>query len=319
MAVDFDFNGTFRVQSRMHGRPGRIAGNWLPIRHGVICSDDVNRTLARNAHWSGLSVNLRAAIMTRREGMFHDVSDNLYKIECFEPLGEGRPFPCHIVDVLKALAQWHHRWPLVASLFTESHVEDLACVVEDLEGVIANEYCCHEAGHVLGRAVQTKTQNSYFSPGDRVRWPLIWVEEFRADLHSYLVALELMTPKAAAAMFVYNCLARWAGDALSVRDQSYGYGAVPFLLFILLLDLGFLEIVRSKSALKLAIATASVPEIVCIMERCHLHALKELTEVELATYDPLEWGINAARYYRERVLRNPLREDYLRLLSDATQ
>jgi hypothetical protein len=59
----------------------------------------------------------------------------------------------------------------------------------------------------------------------------------------------------------------------------------------------------------------SIPEIVNTMKNCHLHALKELTEVELATDDPLEWGINAARYYKYRVLQNPLRENYLELLS----
>jgi hypothetical protein len=82
--------------------------------------------------------------------------------------------------------------------------------------------------------------------------------------------------------------------------------------------LGFLEIVRRKSGLKVAVPTASVSEIVSIMERCHVHALGELTEIELATGDPLAWGINAARYYRRRVLENPLRYDYLRLLSGAT-
>ena len=317
MTVDFDFHGTFRVQSRISGGRGRIAGNWLRSRPDLISSDDVNRTLAQHALWSGLFVNLRAAIMTRREGSFHEASDNLYKIECFEPFREGPAFPCHIVDVSKAAAQWRQRWPLVASLFVERQLADLAGVLENLEGVIANEYCCHEAGHLLGRAIQAKTKNSYFSPGDRVRWPLIWVEEFRADLHSYSVALETMTPHSAAALFVYNCVARLAGDVFSVRDRTYGYGIVPFLLFVLLVNLRFLEIVRTKSGLKVAVATASVPEIVRIMERCHLHALEELTEKELATHDPLEWGMNAARYYRERVLKNPLREDYLRLLSDA--
>jgi len=256
--------------------------------------------------------------MTQREGMFHDASDNLYKIECFEPFREGPAFPCHIVDVSKAATQWRQRWPLVASIFVENQLADLAGIQEDLEGVIANEYCCHEAGHLLGHAVQAKAKNSYFSPGDRVRWPLIWVEEFRADLHSYSVALETMTPHSAAALFVYNYLARLAGDALSVRDRTYGYGTVPFLLFVLLVNLRFLEIARTKSGLKLAVATASVPEILRIMERCHTHGLEALTERELATHDPLEWGINAARYYRERVLKNPLREDYLRLLCGAT-
>ena len=69
--------------------------------------------------------------------------------------------------------------------------------------------------------------------------------------------------------------------------------------------------------LKLAVATTSVTEIVRTMELCHLHALKHLTDQELATDHPLEWGINAAVYYRQRVFENPLREDYLQLLSGA--
>jgi hypothetical protein len=315
MAVDFDFHGIFRVQSRKSGRSGRIAGNWFTNGEGVISSDDLNRTLARNTHWSGVPVNLRPAIMTKREGIFHDVLDNLYKMECYDPLDGGDPFPCHIIDVTKAVAQWHERWPLVSSLFVEGHAADLARVINDLETVIANEYYCHEAGHVLGRSVQTKTGKAYFSPGDRVRWPLIWVEEFRADLHSYSVALDLLRPQAAVAVFVYNCLARWAGDALSMKNQAYGYGPIPFLLFNLLLDLRFLTLVKSKSKLKAAISKPSMDELVNTMNHCHLHALSEFTEVELTTEDPLEWGINAARYYRERVLRNPGREDYLELLS----
>jgi len=315
MAVDFDFNGIFRVQSRRVGKKGRIAGNWFTNRAGVVSSDDLNRTLVRNAHWSGVAVNVRAAIMTRREGMFRDAPDNLYKMECYQPLDGGDPFPCHIIDVTKAVAQWRQRWLLVSSLFVGNQAAELACFVEDLEAVIANEYQCHEAGHVLGRSVQRKSAESYFSPGGRVRWPLIWVEEFRADLHSYSVALELLRPHAAAALFVYNCLARLAGDALSVRTQSYGYGPIPFLLFALLVELGFLEVVKSKCGLKVAVGKASIAEIVNTMNNCHIHALRELTNIELAGDDQLEWGINAARYYRERVLKNPLREDYLELLS----
>jgi len=102
---------------------------------------------------------------------------------------------------LKAAAQWQQRWPFVASLFVDDDAANLARIVDDVVKVIANEYCCHEAGHQLGRAVQTKSQESYFSPGGKVQWPLIWVEEFRADLHSYSIALELLPPQAAAALF----------------------------------------------------------------------------------------------------------------------
>jgi hypothetical protein len=253
--------------------------------------------------------------MTKREGIFREVLDNLYKIECYEPLDGGDPFPCHIIDITKAVAQWHERWPLVSSLFVKDQAADLASVINDLETVIANEYYCHEAGHVFGRSVQTKTGKAYFSPGSRACWPLIWVEEFRADLHSYSVALELLRPHAAVAVFVYNCLARWAGDALSMKSRSYGYGPIPFLLFNLLLELRFLKLVKSKSKVQAAISKASIQELMTTMRNCHLHALKEFTEVELTTDDPLEWGINAARYYRKKVLRNPLHEDYVELLS----
>jgi hypothetical protein len=315
MTIDFDFNGIFRVQSRRFGKKGRIAGNWFANRAGVISADDLNRTIVRNAHWSGTTVNVRAAIITRREGMFHDAPDNLYKMECYQPLDGGDPFPCHIIDVTKAVTQWHQRRPLVSSLFVGNQAADLAGVVEDPEAVIVNEYHCHEAGHVLGRSVQRKSEESYFSPGGRVRWPLIWVEEFRADLHSYAVALELLKPRLAAALFVYNCLARLAGEALSVRTGSYGYGPIPFLLFTLLVELRFLALVKSKSQLKVTVPETSIAGIVNSMNNCHVHALTEFTEVELATEDQLEWGINAARYYRERVLENPLREDYLVMMS----
>lgn len=314
MAVDFDFDGTFRVQSRRSGRQGRIAGNWFASRDRIVSSDAINQALVSNAHWSRVSVNVRAAILTRREGAFKEAPDNLYKIECYQPLAGDESFPCHIIDVLKAAEQWQQRRSLVSSII-EHQSSDLASLVVDLQSVIANEYCCHEAGHVLGRSVQTKTKESYFSPGGKVSWPLIWVEEFRADLHSYSVALELMAPQDAAALFVYNCFARWCGDALSLRNKSYGYGPIPFLLFVLLLDLGFLAITKHKSGLKVEVVKMSISEILFTMKSCHLHALRELTEAEIASDDPLEWGINAARYYGERVLKNPLRDDYLKLLT----
>ena len=314
---DFDFDGIFRVQSRRLGHRGRIAGNWT-ASEGRISSETMNNALTKNPLWSGDRINLRAATVTRREGVFRRVADNLYKIECYEPLNGGTPFPSHIVDVSKAVEQWHYRLPLISHCFVGTQAATLTALIGDLEATVASEYCCHEAGHVIGRSVQTKFERSYFAPRGKIIWPLVWVEEFRADLHSYLLALDVMAPGDAVSLFIYNCFARWAGDALSLRDQSYGYGTIPFLLFALLLEIRFLEIVTRKSGTKLTVVSASIPEMVRVMTECHNHALREITKPELSTDDCLQWGINAAQYYRQRVLENPLHESYIKLLTLAT-
>lgn len=315
---DFDFDGLLQVQSRQLGRRGRLAGRWLSPREGVISANCMNEALARDARWSGVPINLLAAAVTTRAGMFHEVPDNLYKIDSYEPLNGGERFPAHIVDVFKAVEQWHRRFPLVSSLFGEPQSTILASLTGRLEDTIPNEYLCHEGGHVLGWSVQTKSARGYFALGGKILWPLVWVEEFRADLHSYSVALEVTSARAAASIFIYNCLARFAGDAVSVREQTYGYGTIPFLLFCLLSEVGFLETIRWKSGLKLAVAGTSISDIVFAIKECQSHALKEITDAELSTDDPLEWGINAARYYRRRVLENPLHADYIQLLTDAS-
>jgi hypothetical protein len=314
---DFDFDGTFRVQSRRLGQRGRIAGNWN-ASESRLSSDALNKALSNNPLWSGDPINLRAATVTRREGVFRQVPDNLYKIECYEPLNGGAPFPSHIVDVQKAVEQWHQRLTLVSCLFVGNQAVALTALVGDLEATVTNEYCCHEAGHVIGRSVQNKAERFYFAPKGKVLWPLVWVEEFRADLHSYSLGLDVMAPEDAVSLFIYNCFARWAGDALSLNDQSHGYGTIPFLLFALLLEVGFLEIITRKSGTKLAVMTTAISEIARVMTECHNHALREITQHELTTDDCLLWGINAAHYYRQRVLENPLHESYIKLLRHAT-
>jgi hypothetical protein len=238
-----------------------------------------------------------------------------YKIECFTPFDGSSPFPCHIVDVPKAIGQLRERLPLVLLLFANSQGEVLSRCLVDLRVAVTNEYYCHEAGHVLGRPVQVKSAVDYFKPAGQVAWPLVWVEEFRADLHSYSVAADLLEPRAAAAVFLYNLFARLAGDRVSFQRQTYGYGPIPFLLLALLVDLGFLRVTAWRGRTRLFAAAVAEDAVVDVMRRCHQHALEAFTEPELSAGNPLDWGINAARYYRARLAENPLRAAYLELLA----
>jgi hypothetical protein len=243
----------YRVQSRTASREGRLRGDWLVRGDGLLSTGAVNSALSRNSWWSGVPVNLACAMVARRDGMFHDVPDNLYKIECFTPFDGSSPLPCHIVDVPKAIGQLRDRLPL----FANSQGEVLSRCFADLRVALANEYYCHEAGHVLGRPVQVKSAVDYFKPAGQVAWPLVWVEEFRADLHSYSVAADLLEPRAAAAVFLYNLFARLAGDRVSFQRQTYGYGPIPFLLLALLVDLGFLRVTAWRGRTRLFAAAVA--------------------------------------------------------------
>lgn len=245
--MSFDFKGIYRVQSRNSSREGRLIGKWF-FRQGTLSSEILNRVLSREPRWSGVPINVRPALVTRRSGMFKDVPDNLYKIECFEPATGYNPLPCHIIDVLKAADQWPEKFSNISRLFVNGHAMRLAGRIDDLFITIANEYCCHEGGHTLGQPVQLKSRLGYFKPGGKIAWPLVWVEEFRADLHSYAIAVESVGAANAVALFIYNCLNRWAGDRLSIQHGTYGYGTIPYLLFLLLFEKGLLELKRKKSA-----------------------------------------------------------------------
>jgi len=83
----------------------------------------------------------------------------------------------------------------------------------------------------------------YFQPAGRAAWPLIYVEEFRADILSFGFAADRLEERQAASVFLYNVLLRFGvhleGKA---KDNSDPYGPIPVMLYLLLRRLGWFEL-----------------------------------------------------------------------------
>jgi hypothetical protein len=313
MSTVFRYRGLYRVQSRRARVYSEIDGEWWDDRDGLLCSDVVNDVLRQSPLWLGDAlVRLRAASVTRRSGLFHSDPDVLVKKQFFTPAENSDEMTDDFVDVHKSVRYWFERQPYYHALLGKNDAEALEQRITDLDLTIANEYFCHEAGHLVGYDVRSKYADGYFRVNGKAAWPLIFVEEFRADLHAFGVALRVLSPKHAAQVFLYNLLLRFGLEASAYATQSQAYGAVPYLLFHLLRSLGFLLIEQDgEGSSKLRLADVSDTAVLTVMAACAEHAAEHLTQVEVDTRDPLEAAICSAAYYRVRALHTEATSDYV--------
>jgi hypothetical protein len=317
--TEFYYSGLYRVQSRKKMGPAEIRGNWLEGFDTILDSTRVNAELRADprAIWHR-PIDLKVADIRQRTGMFEVEPDILYKKDFFEPDQGREPLPCNVVDAGKSLLFWQKRWPYIEALFG-SAANELSTLIPDLIAVIANEYYCHEAGHSLGYAVEAKYADGYFRPGKRTAWPLIWIEEFRADLHSFGYAIRMLSERQAVAVFAYNLLLRLGLECSSVRDSTDGYGAVPFLLYSTLCDLGLLSVVRTHGHTALALSSLNPQYLVEIMKQCDRHADESFTSIELSSMDYIDGALSAATYYRERLSNQNYLSEYREAMQCASQ
>jgi hypothetical protein len=295
----FTFQGVYRVQSKTRGSPSYLAGRWAECESGELCVQEVNRLLAEDPLWRGRSrVEIRPAFVSERIGEFRNEPDILYKQSHFTPDIDHTGMPTNIVDVTKAVLNWRERRSAMLALLGASVYADACSLISGLESVVFNEYAVHEAGHSLGFDTATKYSAGYFRVDGKTAWPLVYVEEFRADLLSFGFAANLLEEPQAAALFLYNVLLR-LGVHLQARAQGAPnpYGLVPLMLYSLLRSLGWIR-PGNKSAAPVQFLSLAPAELATLMRECTAHGREHLAEPELRVSDKIDAAIIAAGYHR---------------------
>lgn len=298
----FAYDGVYRVQSKSSGGPSALSGRWLLPDSGELSEHIVNSRLAESPYWSGISlVRLGPAAVGSREGQFVDEPDILYKHDQFTPATGGPALPTNIVDVHKAVDNWRDRASVLEALLGRPSFTAVAAML-DVRRVVSDEYFVHEAGHCLGYDVASKQADGYFRVSGRISWPLVYIEEFRADLLAFGLAAELLEPSDAAAVFFYNVLLRLGVHLQGQRSGGTSpYGPIPLMLMSVLRRLGLIENGPGRSP-ALRFATLDPEQIVAVMRDCAAHATAELLEPEIEAPSRTDAAIVAAAYHR-RVLR----------------
>jgi hypothetical protein len=316
MSVDFHLEGMYRVQSRRRAAPSALAGRWMEPAAGLLDSAVVNDALMRHRAWRGVTkVLLQPAWIARREGTFRDEPDILYKREFFTPTSGGE-MAADIVDVRKSTALWRTRRGALSRVVTPNAVPAVEAHLGDLGVVVANEYFCHEAGHMLGHDVLTKYARGYFRLQGATLWPLVFVEELRADLHAFGFALQLLPPDRASAIFLYNVMLRFGVHAAAAAGGK-AYGTVPYLLFHLLTAHDFITVEKRNRRAFLRLHVLDRDAALEAMRVCAEHAERELTEIELFDDDLGASAIHAARYHRARIEDDATRASFASVFGGA--
>jgi hypothetical protein len=316
----FSFTGTYRVQSRHETAPSTLTGVWHGYgRPELLDGDVVNDALRAHPQWQGTAtVTLRPAVVTERSGKFASESDILYKRELFTPDPRSPSMPADIVDVSKARAQWAARARHVRAIFSDRTFAVLAHRLRDVDVVIANEYYVHDAGHLLGYDVRAKHADGYFQADGRTAWPLVYLEELRADLQGFGFAAALLPPARAVQILLYNLALRFGVHREGLVTTGVApYGIVPFLTFSVLRELGALATTEAGGRAVFRLAPLDTTHLVRVMLACADHAQTWLTAPELATTNPLERALCAARYVRDRLSDGVAVEAYARVMDSS--
>lgn len=301
---EFALIGNYRVQSRSRGEASRLIGLWGVPSDGELNNGLVNGSLRRHPLWLGKrTVSLAAAFVSERHGAFLSEPDILYKRSHFVSHDPKSTMSFDVVDVAKAAALWANRRRYLRALLGHSCLLNAETLIGDVRIVAADEYFAHEAGHLLGYDTTSKYGDGYFRVAGRTAWPLIFVEEFRADIVSFEFAAELLNERRAAALFLYNVLLR-LGAHIEAADKSAiePYGSIPLMLFALLTDVGWIEPGDRGAAIRL---TSMQPtDIVAVMRKCAEIGCRLLVAPELEAKSGLDVALNAARYVSE-IKSNP--------------
>jgi hypothetical protein len=269
-------------------------------RIGGVDAEVVNNRLRSDAAWRGEAmVNIRPALVEHREGAFADEHDILYKRSHFERALESDDMTSDLVDVRKAAVRWIGRRPQVAALFGKEVANALEARMGDIEQVVALEYYVHESGHCLGYDTTKKHRDGYFQIDGRTVWPLVYVEELRADLLSFGIVAELAPADLAASVFLYNILLRLGSHREGfLLDGRRPYGTIPLMLFTLLLRTGFIHVKESSGGNgRIEIAAMDDDRIVQVMHQLSDYARAAL--VEPRDKSGTDAALQAAEFYRQ--------------------
>lgn len=313
---DFSLAGQYRVQSHNSFTFSTLEGIWLKSDFDLLSADEVNGALVLHSQLTGNArVELRPAIVTKRSGKFETEPDILYKHEFFVPMKGTPAMAKNIVDVLKAVVNWHDREKFVRLLFYDDYYDIIASRLENLKLIVANEYYLHEAGHFLGYDVLSKYGDGYFSAGGKVAWPLIYLEELRADFHSFGFGVQLLAAEHAVKIFLYNLALRFGVHRQGIVTANIApYGLVPYLLFCILREIGYLSVIWSHGQPVLTFSDSTTDGMLQVMRECAAIAESQMTAPELCTQDPMECALIAASYVRRKLEDSNAVEEFALLM-----
>lgn len=313
----FHFEGTYRVQSAKTPYPSKLSGTWF-LPTSCLNAEQLNKYLAGHARWRGKArVTLRPALIEERTGAFASHADALYYRRLFNAAADLPEMENDVLDLSKLASHWVTRERFLRRLLPAEEYKILISKIRAVEQTATNEYMCHEAGHCLGLDINKKWGEGYFQPRGGVAWPLIYVEEFRADLESFKAALDLLTPANACAVFVYHFCHRLGLACESAQTECENAGAVPYLLFHLLRELEILEIRKNGGRECVYFNDLTVEGITSAMRACAAHATESLTEPEMSAESLVDAALVAATYYRTRALDQARLNEFWRLVSTA--
>jgi hypothetical protein len=233
--------GRYRTQSRAKAVRSILAGR-IVFPHRALVASDVNGFLTASAGATQETpVNLSVIEVLERTGAFSDNDDALYYRHHFVADADAH-MPSDLLDLSKLRALFVRRIPMIAPRLSPVSRNVLSALSDGLERIAVNEYMCHEGGHALGYSIQLKMSQNFFQIEGRLCWPLIYMEEFRADLRSWAIATELLPAPEAAEVILYTFLHRLGLAAENLLEGRPGAGFIPFLHFHNLVGAGLVII-----------------------------------------------------------------------------
>ena len=317
----FSFTGTYHSPRRHEpAASATLHGAWTGA--GPALDDEsVNAALRAHPQWQGrTSVSLRPALVTVRSGELASESDVLYERERFTPDPCTPPLPADVLDLRKSRAQWQARAPHLAAVLSERTHAAITARLYDLDTVITNEGRLHAAGHLVGYDVRRKHADGYFSASGGPAWPLVCLEELRADLHGFGLAVALLPPEQAVRVMLYALACRFGGHREGLATHGTApQGLAPFLLFSLLRELGAIAVVEAEGRAVLRLVTLDTPWLHRVMLACAAHAQVRITGPELAAESSLRRAVGSARYVQERLCDGAAVEAYAQVMQPSAE
>lgn len=221
-----------------------LTGIWLdPSAYGCLDAEAVTR-FAR-AHPTCLDpeavITLTPAFVTTRTGAFALNEDALYYGDHFEVTEGADILGTDILDVPKLQKLWRER-RIVLEQLVQPDLHTTRLLESEITPIAIDEYMCHEGGHWLGMSVHQKQRHGYFRLGGKFRWPLVYLEEFRADINAWDLALTHLDSARAREVICYTLLHRLGLAARNLWRGLPGAGFVPFLDFSVAWRAGLIQV-----------------------------------------------------------------------------
>ncbi|PYI91196.1 MAG: hypothetical protein DME97_14705 [Verrucomicrobia bacterium] len=269
----------------------------------MIDCESINSALASHPlYWGDSAIAIRSADVQARTGAFAKENDALYYRESFEPRPSTRGFDVDIIDLTKLQALWQRRRQFLANLFGKHHFQQIEQSIGDIPNAASNEYHCHEGGHNVGMPISFKYAKGYFRPNGNTCWPLIYMEELRADILSLRFALEILSDSAAAAVFLFQICHRFGLALESCVRGKAGIGPLPFLLFTELRRIKAIQLQREKHRVWLRFVNLNKGYLNDAILRLATLGERTFGKWEQQTQDLTSLALRYARWYRSRLL-----------------